>query len=151
MPKTAIDLLKDDHRKVQDLLEQLVDTTERAQKKRRELLQKLEHELSVHTTIEEEVFYPAFKDADGKAHAKMFFEAREEHRAVEKLVLPDLKKTDPTSEQFAGRAKVLQELVQHHINDEEHDMFPQAEKSIDRETLAELGRQMEVRKKQLRH
>lgn len=150
MPRSAIDLLKDDHQKVKDLLEQLAGTSDRAQKTRKDLLQKIEQELSIHTRIEEEIFYPAFRDADGKEHKKMYFEATEEHRAVEKLVLPDLKETDPSSEQFAGRAKVLQELVQHHISEEEEDMFPQAEKSLDSQLLQELGRKMEERKKQLK-
>jgi hemerythrin-like domain-containing protein len=149
MPQTAIDMLKDDHQKVQDLLEQLVGTTERAEKKRKDLLQKIEQELTVHTKLEEEIFYPAFRDANGKEHKKMYHEAVEEHRAVEKLVLPDLKKTEATSEKFSGRAKVLKELLKHHIDEEENEMFPEAEKALDGETLEALGRQMQERKKEL--
>lgn len=149
MTMNAIQMLKDDHQKVQKLLKELTQSTERAEKKRSELLQKIEHEISVHTRLEEEVFYPAFKQADGKSHKKMFFESTEEHRAVEKLVLPDLMKTDPTSEQFAGRAKVLQEMIQHHISDEEEEMFPEAEKTLGREQLEQLGEQMASRKKEL--
>ena len=150
MSHTVIDLLKSDHRKVEDLLEQLVETTDRATKKRGELLQKIERELSIHTRLEEELFYPAFRDADGAEHKKMFFESMEEHRAVEELVLPDLRNTDPGSEKFAGRAKVLRELVEHHIEEEEQDMFPEALDSITSETLEELGQQMEARKKELK-
>lgn len=150
MPQNAIELLKQDHRKVKELLEQLLETTDRAQKKRQTLLDRIEHELEVHTSIEEEIFYPAFRDADGKEHAKMYFEAREEHRAVEQLVIPDLKKTDTAGNEFAGRAKVLRELVEHHIQDEEQEMFPQAEATMDDETLQELGQQMEERRKQIR-
>lgn len=149
MAQTAIDLLKEDHQKVKGLLEKLVDSTERAEKTRKDLLQKIEQELSVHTTLEEEIFYPAFKDAGGKEHKKMYYEAMEEHRAVEKLVLPDLKKTDPTSEKFSGRAKVLKELIEHHVKEEEEEMFPQAEKALGKETLEALGRQMQERKKKL--
>lgn len=149
MPQNAIDLLKEDHVKVKDLLEQLVDTTDRAQKKRQELLQKIERELMVHTKIEEEIFYPAFKETNGKEHKEMYYEAMEEHRAVEKLILPDLKKTDPTSAQFAGRAKLLQEMIQHHVKDEEEEMFPEAEKSMSSEELEELGQKMMERKKKL--
>ena len=112
----AIKLLKEDHDKVKELLEGLTETTSRAEKKRTELLSKITMELEVHTQIEEEIFYPAFKKAGEKSEdAKMFFEAREEHRAVGELVLPDLNKTAAGSEQFSGRAKVLKELVEHHV------------------------------------
>jgi hemerythrin-like domain-containing protein len=150
MPQSAIELLKTDHQKVQDLLEQLAGTTERAKKTRAELLQKIESELSVHTRLEEEIFYPAFRETDGKEHRKMYFEATEEHRAVEKLVLPDLKDTDPATDEFAGRVKVLKELLQHHISDEENEMFPEAEETLGSEQLEELGRRMEERRKELR-
>jgi hypothetical protein len=62
----AIDLLKDDHQKVLKLLEDISNTTERAVKKRTDLLAKIEAELAVHTTLEEEDFYPAYTAAGGK-------------------------------------------------------------------------------------
>ncbi len=145
----AIELLTADHEKVRDLLAKLVDTTDRAEKTRAELLAKIEKELSVHTTLEEEIFYPALKEAGGSEHAKIYFEALEEHRAAEDLVLPDLKKTQPASAQFAGRAKVLKELVEHHAQEEEDEMFEMAAKSMDKEQLEELGRKMAARKKEL--
>src|SRR5690606_6038874 len=82
----AIELLKADHEVVKQLLEEISSTSERAFKKRAELLKKIEMELSVHTTIEEEDFYPAFKEAGAKEELKMYHEAKEEHRAVEALV-----------------------------------------------------------------
>src|SRR4051812_29549864 len=97
----AITLLKDDHKKVKALLAELAETTNRAEKTRSELLAKIARELEVHTKIEEEIFYPAFKEAGEKSDdAKMFYEAMEEHRAAGDLVLPDLLKTDVTSDQF---------------------------------------------------
>ncbi|WP_104202738.1 hemerythrin domain-containing protein [Billgrantia saliphila] len=145
----ALDLLKEDHDKVRDLLEQLVNTTERAEKKRPDLLAKIEKEMQVHTQIEEEIFYPAFKKASGKENDKMYYEAHEEHRAVEDLVLPDLKKTDPGGTQFSGRAKVLKELIEHHAEEEEEEMFPQARKTMSERELEELGEKMQARKKEL--
>jgi hemerythrin-like domain-containing protein len=79
----------------------------------------------------------------------MTFEAREEHRAVEKLVLPDLEKTDPGDDAFAGRAKVLRELIEHHADEEEDDMFKKARKALSREELEKLGTRMAARKKEL--
>ena len=60
----------------------------------------------------------------------MSAEAKEEHRTVDSLVLPDLKQTSPSSVEFAGRAKVLKELLEHHIEEEEKEMFPQAAKLL---------------------
>ena len=149
MAQNAIELLKADHKKVRELLSQLVESTTRAEKKRRELLDKIEQELKVHTHIEEEIFYPAFKAAGNAEHKKMYFEALEEHRAVEALVLPDLKKTDPTSEKFSGRAKVLKELVEHHADEEEEEMFKAARKAMSARQLEELGEQMQASKEKM--
>lgn len=147
--KTAIDLLKQDHEHVRDLLTKLVETTTRAKKTRTELLTRLELELEVHTRIEEEILYPAFKDAGGSDEAKMYFEAKEEHRAVSELVLPDILQTDPESDQFAGRAKVLKELVEHHVEEEESEMFKKARKLFSKDELVELGERLEERKREL--
>ena len=138
----AIDLLKADHEKVESILSQLSESTDRAVKKRTELLEKLELEVSIHTQLEEEILYPAYKAAGGKAEAEMYYEAKEEHRTVDSLVLPDLKGTDPTSPEFAGRVKVIKELLEHHIEEEETDMFPHAKKILGKAKLNELGDQM---------
>ncbi|SFU93612.1 hemerythrin domain-containing protein [Halomonas korlensis] len=146
----ALDLLKQDHEKVLDLLTQLVETTEQAAKKRPELLTKIEKELHVHTQIEEEIFYPAFlKAAKKKEDERLYHEAREEHRAVEDQVMPDLKQTDPASTEFSGKAKVLKELVEHHASEEEDEMFEHARQFISENELEQLGEQMEERKAQL--
>lgn len=146
----AITLLKDDHKKVKALLTELADTTNRAEKTRAELLAKIATEIEVHTTIEEEIFYPAFKAAGEKSDdAKMFFEAKEEHRAAGDLVLPDLLKSDVKSDQFGGRAKVLKELIEHHADEEEKDMFPRARELLDKAVLVQLGERMQARKLEL--
>jgi hemerythrin-like domain-containing protein len=147
----AIELLTQDHKNVKALLGELEATTARGVKKRAELLGKIDTELKVHTAIEEEIFYPAFKKAgDGKDDNKMYFEAMEEHRAAGDLVLPDLLKTDPSSEQFSGRAKVLKELVEHHADEEEKEMFKRARKLLDKAQLEDLGNRMAQRKTELK-
>jgi len=146
----AITLLKDDHKLMRRLLGELESTTARAAKKRRELLGKVEANLKAHTTIEEEIFYPAFKKAGQKSDDdKMYFEALEEHRAAGDLVLPDLLRTEVTSENFSGRAKVLKELVEHHADEEEKEMFPRAKKLLSKDELAELGERLQQRKDEL--
>jgi hemerythrin superfamily protein len=142
----AIDLLKADHEKVKMILTQLSESTERAIKKRTELLGKLEMEISIHTKLEEEILYPAFKAAGTKEQDIMYFEAKEEHRTVDSLVLPDLKMTDPGTPEFAGRVKVVKELLEHHIEEEETALFPQAKKLLGKAKLDDLGGQMETMK-----
>ena len=147
----AIDLLKEDHKKVKALLEELEGTTTRAAKRRSELLHKIGLEFQVHAAIEEEIFYPAFHQAAETAEdEKLFFEAHEEHRAVKELVLPDLQDTDVTSDQFSGRAKVLKDLILHHAEEEEKEMFPRAKKLLGKERLDELAPELEDRKVELR-
>lgn len=138
----AIDLLTEDHERVKDILTRLTESTERAVKTRAELLQKLEMEVTIHTQLEEQILYPAYKEAGGKEELKMYYEAKEEHRAVDSLVLPDLKVTDPGSVEFSGRAKVCKELLEHHIEEEESEMFPQARELFDEARLEEMGQQM---------
>lgn len=146
----AIDLLKQDHKTVKTLLAELSETTSRAVKKRSELLRKIDLELSQHTAIEEEIFYPALRQVGEKEDEKMYFESREEHRTVDSLVLPDLKNTRPDSMEFAGRVKVLKELLEHHIQEEEKEMFPRAEQLLDHPTLDRLAVAMQQMKKDIK-
>jgi hemerythrin-like domain-containing protein len=137
--KDAIALLKEDHQKVRALLSELEETTERASGKREELLATIEQELTIHTKIEEEIFYPAFRDAAEKKDDKdLYYEAVEEHHVVD-LVLPEIKETDTDSAEFGAKAKVLKDLVEHHAKEEETEMFPRARKFMDREELIRLG------------
>jgi hemerythrin-like domain-containing protein len=146
----AIQLLKEDHRKVRGLLAELEATTPRGVKTRSQLLETIAKELRVHSKIEEEIFYPAFKAAGEKSDDdKMYFEALEEHRAAGELVLPDLESTEPGSDRFSGRAKVLKELVEHHADEEEKEMFPRARKLLSTAELNALGAQMAARKREL--
>jgi hemerythrin superfamily protein len=146
----AIQLLKDDHKKVKDLLTKLADTSERATKSRTQLLETIAEELRTHGRIEEDIFYPALRkeaEAQGdKETVKLITEAYEEHRAAVELVLPDLEGTAPESIEFSGRAKVLKELVEHHADEEEDEMFPKARKLFDKKRLDELGAEMEEAK-----
>jgi hemerythrin-like domain-containing protein len=145
----AITLLKEDHEKVKDLLSQLEETTNRGVKTRQELVEKIVLELQVHTKIEEDIFYPAFKAAAGKVDERvMYYEANEEHRLVD-FEIPRLQQTDPSTDDFAAHAKVLNELVEHHADEEEKEMFPMAKKLLSKEELEELGAAMEAEKEKL--
>lgn len=143
----AIALLKNDHKIVKKLMKEM-DKSKNPER-RTELLAAITQELKVHTRIEEEIFYPAFKDAVEKtADRKLFFEAEEEHSVVDHL-LPKINKTNPGSELFSARAKVLLDLVSHHAQEEETQMFPKARLVMSAAELKELGARMAERKKQL--
>ena len=146
----AIDLLKQDHETVRGLFEQLRSTSKQSADLRSQLLEQIAREIQVHSAIEEELFYPAFKQVVGEGDKEaLYFEALEEHRAVGDLVLPDLLATDPGTDRFSGRAKVLKEMIEHHVREEETGMFPAAEKLLGAELLGQLGRAMAERKAEL--
>lgn len=145
----AIALLKKDHEKVRGLLGDLEKSAIRGGPKAQRLVAQIDKELEIHTTIEEEIFYPAFRDAvTTKTDKKMYYEAKEEHHVV-KLVLPEVKEDGIALEEFAAKAKVLKELVEHHADEEEKEMFPEARKVLSRAELQDLGDRMRQRKQEL--
>ena len=146
--KDAIALLKKDHEKVRGLLSKLATAAERGSDRAMKLVSEVESEVKVHTQIEEEIFYPAFRDAARKKEDKqLFYEANQEHHVVD-LVMPEMEEGGST-EEFAAKAKVLKELIEHHADEEEKEMFPKARKLFDRDELRELGERLEQRKMEL--
>lgn len=142
----AITMLKSDHALVKRLLRELDETTERAVKHRQSLVARIERELKMHAQLEEEVFYPAFKAATEDTDAEdLFYEAAEEHHVVD-MVLPALKSANPKSHEFSAKAKVLKDLIEHHVREEEGQMFAEARKVFGDEELRELGDMMKARK-----
>ena len=139
----AFTLLKADHKKVAGILEKLDSTTERGVKTREELFTQLKTELDVHARIEETIFYPELKKADETRDITL--EAFEEHRLVKQL-LGELEKMDKGDEQWTARFTVLKENVEHHVEEEESDMFPKARKVLSEEQAETLGTQMEEAK-----
>ncbi|HYI12006.1 MAG TPA: hemerythrin domain-containing protein [Thermoanaerobaculia bacterium] len=142
----AITMLKSDHATLKRLLRELEGTGDRAVKQREQLVAQIEREVKMHSQIEEEIFYPAFlavtKGRDGE---ELFYEAAEEHHVVD-MVLPALKSANPKSKEFAAKAKVLKELIEHHIKEEETQMFQQARRLFEDEQLRELGDLMQARR-----
>jgi hemerythrin-like domain-containing protein len=148
-PKDAIALLKEDHTKVRALLETLEKSGDGKAERRVALLQKIEKELEIHTTIEEEIFYPAYREkAESKDDRLLVHEANEEHGVV-KMYLPEMHKGDLAAEKFTAKAKVLKELVEHHAKEEEKEMFKSARKLFSKDELRDLGGRMATRKRQL--
>jgi hemerythrin-like domain-containing protein len=144
MAMDALSLLKADHVKVKKLLAELETTTERGVKARTELFATIKGELTVHETIEEEIFYPALK---GHPKAKdVVLEGFEEHHVVD-LLMSELEAMDVDDESWGAKAVVMKENIEHHIEEEEGDMFKAARQVFDRDELEELGRRMEQRKR----
>ena len=142
----ALQLLKGDHEKVKRMLEELDATTERAEKTRTETFERLKHDLTIHETIEEEILYPALIEF---AKTKdITLEAFEEHHVVD-LIVAELDATPVTDETWSAKLTVMKENLEHHIEEEEDEMFKQARRVMDHDELAELGDQMGARKKQL--
>jgi hypothetical protein len=140
----AITLLKADHDKVKKLLAELESTTERGVKTREQLYTTIRKELTAHEIIEEEIFYPALKNHPRAVD--IVLEGYEEHHVVD-LLLGELDATPYDDEQWGPKAKVMQENVEHHIEEEEGDMFVKARQVFDRSELEDLGEQMAARKK----
>jgi hemerythrin-like domain-containing protein len=139
----AISMLKADHDKMKKLLDELETTTERGVKTRAELFSTIKGELTIHELIEEEIFYPALKD-----HPKaedIVLEGYEEHHVVD-LLMAELEDLDVADETWGAKAKVMKENIEHHIEEEEGEMFPQARQVFDRRELEDLGARMADRK-----
>jgi hemerythrin-like domain-containing protein len=108
----------------------------------RQLIAATCEELKVHTALEEEIFYPAVREVGTAKAEEMVDEAFEEHHVVD-LVLGELPQVDPEDERFEAKMTVLSELVEHHVEEEEKEMFPLAEKKLGAERMKELAQQLE--------
>lgn len=143
--ENAISMLQRDHDLVRKLLSELESS--KSADRQESLLERIEAELKMHTQVEEKIFYPAFRDAARKEDdCELYFEALEEHHAVD-VILPEVKAAETGTPKFAARAKVLKELVEHHADEEESEMFPRARKLMDDKLLRELGQQIAEEKK----
>jgi hemerythrin superfamily protein len=137
----AVEILRQDHRKVQELFEQFEQSEDRGTKKR--IAETALAELQVHAAIEEELFYPIVREKINEE--EKVDEAEEEHH-VAKLLISELQKMKPGNDHFEAKFKVLAESVKHHIQEEESSVIPEVEGGIDG---AELGERMAERKTQL--
>jgi hemerythrin-like domain-containing protein len=144
----ALTLLEQDHRKVERLLDELETTTERGVKTRMELFGRIRDELTVHEVIEEEIFYPTLKE---HPRAKdIVLEGYEEHDVVDRL-MGELDQLPADDETWGPKAKVMIENIQHHIEEEEGEMFDKARQVFGRQQLEDLGEKMAARKAEARN
>ena len=139
---SATELLEKQHREVERSFATALDSDD--PKVRRTAMRDIVQQLTMHTDIEEAIFYPAVRGIGTEQATDMILEAVEEHHVV-KLVLKELPRVDPKADTFEAKMTVLKELVAHHVEEEEHEMFPMAERTLGAERSRELAEAMAAR------
>jgi hemerythrin superfamily protein len=133
----AVKLLKQQHREVEELFSRFEAAKDEESKQL--AFEEIADALAVHAAIEERHFYPAVKQ---KQTEEILFESLEEHLEI-KRVIADLLALETVDETYEAKVKVLQEDVEHHVEEEETNLFPKVEKLFDEETLETIGAQMD--------
>jgi hemerythrin superfamily protein len=148
----AIALLKADHKKVKGLFAETDDLSDRATTQLKRIGDQICQELTVHAEIEETIFYPAVKDRTQRGHKEerdLVLESYEEHSLVKKII-SDLEAIDASDESYRPKLKVLREIVEQHVKEEERELFPGARELLNEDELIDLGMRMtELKNKRL--
>jgi hemerythrin superfamily protein len=139
----AIDMLKQDHRMVEELFAAIEESRDAGE--REQLFTELADALAVHAALEENIFYPACKSEDTE---DTLLEALQEHLQAKRL-LADLLDMDPMNEVFMAKIKVLKEAIEHHVEEEESEVMPQARELLGDDMLMALGNEMIVKRVEL--
>ncbi|HJX93692.1 MAG TPA: hemerythrin domain-containing protein [Pyrinomonadaceae bacterium] len=134
------ELLKADHKKVAGLFDRLESSS---RKRKLDVFKQIKSELDVHTHIEEKIFYPALEKPE-ETH-DLTLEAYEEHKVV-KTLLAELSGAKSADDEWQAKAKVLRENVEHHVEEEENELFDKADDALSDEELQTLGNKMEAEK-----
>ena len=144
----ALQLLIGDHNRVKGLFTRFKDAHEADdQATAQEAATRLFRELDVHTQLEETVFYPAVQAVSDEIH-DLVVEGLEEHQVAKELIA-EARDTDPSNEHWAAKVKVLIESVEHHVEEEEGEMFTPVRKALSPDQLEALGQKMEATKRGL--
>ena len=140
----AITLLKDDHKTVEALFKRFEKAGDGAYVEKREVVDKIIEELSIHAAVEEQLFYPVTR-ATVPDTEDIALESLEEHHIV-KWVLSELDDMTPEDERFDAKVTVLIENVRHHVEEEEEEYFPKVRDELGRNALNDLGEAMAAAK-----
>jgi hemerythrin superfamily protein len=141
----AIVLLTEQHKEVADMFDEFENMSDRATVSKKKLVDKICEQLTMHTAIEEEIFYPAVREAS-KETEDMVDEAVVEHASAKDLIA-QLQEADPGDDLYDAKVKVLGEQIEHHVEEEEEEMFPKVRKlKLD---LQALGQEMAARRDEL--
>jgi hemerythrin-like domain-containing protein len=141
----AAEMLRQDHQKVKDLFRKYSELGEGALKSKERLAEQIMRELEVHTRLEEEIFYPRARQARQDLE-DVVAEGFEEHHVAD-LLMEEIRGLQPSDETFDAKMKVLCENIQHHIEEEETELLPEAERALrdQMETITEQMQQMKQR------
>ncbi|MBA2689572.1 MAG: hemerythrin domain-containing protein [Burkholderiales bacterium] len=140
----AISLLMDDHKKVQKLFKEFEKLEEDAEEEKGELARQICAELTIHAQVEEEIFYPAAREAIDESD--LLDEAEVEHASAKELIA-QIESMEPGDELYDAKVRVLGEYINHHVKEEQDEMFPKAKKA--KMNLAALGEELLQRKQEL--
>lgn len=143
----ALELLIADHNRVRGLFARFQEAEGKDRAEAERLAAIIFEELTVHTTIEEEVFYPTISDCNEEIH-DLVAEGLEEHHVVDSL-MDEAKGLDPSADAWAAKLKVMIENVEHHADEEEEELFPLVRKALATAARAELGDRLEAMKSKL--
>ena len=141
----ATTLLTNDHDAVKKLFEQFEAAGDGAYRTKQAIFETIKSELLIHMDIEETIFYPTVKAQPFEELKERIRESDEEHH-VAKLLLEEISRMKPQDEQYDAKVTVLKENIEHHVEEEEGEMFPDTRKRLGREMLEQLGEEMEERK-----
>jgi len=142
----ATKLLEQDHEEVEGLFKKFEEAGDQAYKTKQDLADRIIQELTIHTEIEEEIFYPAVKSEVDDAEDEVL-EAVEEHHVAETLI-EEIKGLTAQDEEFDAKVMVLIESVRHHKDEEENEMFPKVRNAFSTEELEQIGQRLEQAKEQ---
>ncbi len=143
-------ILKNDHKELKQILSDIEDTTERAAKKRATLFAKFKEEIVAHARAEEKAVYDELLEVLKKDDRDTILEGYEEHHLVDKWV-PEIAKLSPTDESWAPKCKVLKEMLEHHIKEEEDEIFSLIRDEFDADALKTMGDRFEALKMQIKN
>ena len=141
----ATTLLTNDHEAVKKLFAQFEAAGDSAYRTKKAIFETIRSELLIHMDIEETIFYPTVKAQPVEELKDLIRESDEEHH-VAKLLLEEISRMEPQDEQYDAKVTVLKENIEHHVEEEEGEMFPGTRKRLGREMLEQLGEEMEERK-----
>jgi hemerythrin superfamily protein len=137
----ALEILKQDHQKVKGLFQEAIHATDTS--KRKDVFDKIDTELEIHAHVEETVFYPAIEEHEELKD--MVAEALEEHEQA-KTLLGELEELGADSHEFGSKLQQLMEAVEHHVEEEEGEMFPKIREVFEEDELDQLGQDLESAK-----
>lgn len=138
----AIELLMQDHKEASGMMDQL-EMADKGDRAAKDTFLQLKEALTLHTQMEEQIFYPALKNFEETRD--MIPESFEEHQEV-KDMLEEMSGINPGNDEFMDKLTELRDAIEHHVEEEENEMFPNAEKLLGQTRLQEMGRQMQQMK-----